>query len=378
MRHTANKTVTRPRAHHLLIPAALLAPLVGCTLTQLPQNVFYKGPDVLFCDIEKQNGRHCASADEKATGIALTAAAEALVSGQTGMSGLDFSPAALARCNGEPEAVEFEGAFPQGTGICLNCAAPAQSDPLAACVNRCEAITTPGVAPTPAVTASCQARTMLSANALSTSAACFAGFCDVNNVPAPETASLRNAPETVEWTDLIGASASGGTLTKTDPTPPNLQTFDGGGVSSQTITKGDGYLEFTADETTTARLAGFSTATGPDTDPSFQSIGLAIDLFRDSRYYVFAAGVKQSGPDVNGAFGTYATGQVFRVHVKDRFDGTATVSVSRVTATCSNGSPCPEIFFFTNPTPIAYPLRVDTSFREQNGTIKNARVVRIR
>ncbi len=378
MRQTANRIALRPRLRHLLVPVALLAPLVACTNAQLPPDLLYKGPDVLFCDIQKANGRHCASADEQVSGIALTAAAEALVSGQTSAIGLDFSPAALGRCNGQPEAVTFEGMFPQGTGICLDCAAPAQSDPLAACTKRCEDLTTPGVAPTPTVTASCQARTSLSANTLDTSAACFAAYCDENDVPAPATASLRNAPETVVWRDLIGASASGGTLTRTDPTPPNPQTFDAGAASTQTITKGDGFVEFTADETTTARLCGVSSGAPPDTDPSFQSIGLAVDLFTDSRYYLFALGVKQNGPDMNGAFGTYAPGQVFRIHVKDRFDGTATVSVARVTATCTDGSACPETVFFISPTPIAYPLRVDASLREQNGTIKNARLMRIR
>ncbi|PYR74860.1 MAG: hypothetical protein DMF86_17080 [Acidobacteria bacterium] len=360
-----------------MLPPALLATLVACTNAQLPQDLLYKGPDVLFCDIQKVNGRHCASADERNTGIALTAAAEALVTGQTSSIGLDFSEAALGRCNGEPEAVEFEGPFPQGTGICLDCAAPAQSVPLAACVNRCEAITTPGVPPTPDVTASCQARTALSANALNTSAACFEAYCDVNNVPAA-TESLRNAPEPVQWRDLIGVSASGGTLTRTAPTPSDPQVFDAGAASSQTITKGDGYVEVTADETTTARLCGVSSGAPPDTDPSFQTIGYALDLFTDSRYYVFQAGVKQPGGDENGAFGTYAPGQVFRLRVKDRLDGTATVSFARVTATCVNGTPCPDAVFFTSPTPIAYPVRVDSSFREQNGTLEDVRLVRIR
>ena len=106
MRHSGKTTVRRARLRDLL-PPALLATLVACTNTQLPQDLLYKGPDVLFCDIQKVNGRHCASADERNTGIALTAAAEALVTGQTSSIGLDFSEAALGRCNGEPEAVEF-------------------------------------------------------------------------------------------------------------------------------------------------------------------------------------------------------------------------------------------------------------------------------
>ena len=117
-------------------PLALLAPLMACRAATVPPALF-AGPDVLFCDIVRPAGRRCATADDLQTGIRLAAAAEALISGQTSSIGLDDSPAALTRCMGQPEAIEFEGPFPYGTGICLDCAAAPATDPIAVCVDRC-------------------------------------------------------------------------------------------------------------------------------------------------------------------------------------------------------------------------------------------------
>src|SRR2546425_359752 len=77
---------------------------------------------LIFCDIEKPLGRHCASDAEKIVGTRLAAAATALTSGQSGVAiGLDDSRAALGRCGGEPEAVTFQCPFPGGCEVCLNC-----------------------------------------------------------------------------------------------------------------------------------------------------------------------------------------------------------------------------------------------------------------
>ena len=103
-----------------------------------------------------------------------------------------------------------------------------------------------------------------------------------------------------------------------------------------------------------------------------------IDVFKDGRFYVFEQGTKIAGPDLNQSFGPYVAGETFRVHVKDNFDGTANVTYSRLTASCTDGSPCPETVFYTSTAKGTYPLRVDSSFREQSGTLSNARLVRIK
>ena len=377
--------VGRVRRLAPLLLFVLLVPLVGATCGGPPPAVF-AGPNVLFCDIERPRpaGRHCATPDDLQSGIRLAAAAEALVSGQTSPVGLDDSPAALGRCMGQPEAIEYEGPFPQGTGICLDCAAATASDPLAVCASRCAELTQPGVSPVPPeVIADCQRRTAIGTNAIDSSGACLVGLCDGNGTIPVASVPPRTVPEPVDWRDLKGVQAFGSLLMRTDPTPPLPQTFDAGAFSSQTITKGDGFVEFTVGgddttATTTARLCGLSTVVAPDPLPAYYRIGYAIDLFTDGRFYIFEAGTKIPSQDVTESWGTYGKDQRFRVHVKDRFDGTATVSYTRLTASCTDGSVCPESTVFTSSTPIAYPIRVDTAFREQNGSFANVRLVRIR
>ena len=55
------------------------------------------------------------------------------------------------------------------------------------------------------------------------------------------------------WTNLVGASATGSTLTKTAATGWNA-----GAASTRALVSGDGFLEFTATETTTTRMVGLS------------------------------------------------------------------------------------------------------------------------
>ncbi|PYR73389.1 MAG: hypothetical protein DMF86_20700 [Acidobacteria bacterium] len=161
----------------------------------------------------------------------------------------------------------------------------------------------------------------------------------------------------MDWQNRVGVDLVGDVLVRTAATTNN---FDAGAASSQTITSGDGYVQFTAVDVGTARLCGLSNGAPPDTDPSFQNISFGIDVFKDGRFYVFEQGTKIAGPDLNQSFGPYVAGETFRVHVKDNFDGTANVTYSRLTASCTDGSPCPE------------------TFREQSGTLSNARLVQIK
>src|SRR5262249_14729103 len=113
-------------------PLVLLA-LPNCTfqvggLGPLPN--LNPGPlphtSAIMCDIEKFQGtpRRCATAADLANGIRLEDAAVALVSGQRANVGLDFSAAAAAHCGaGNAEAIDFQGSFPDGFAVCLNCGA---------------------------------------------------------------------------------------------------------------------------------------------------------------------------------------------------------------------------------------------------------------
>ena len=355
-------------------------------LGPLPRNLD-PGPtphtSAIFCDIEKDAGRHCATAADKAMGVRLAAAAVALNTGQTSTIGLDESPAALARCGGEPEAVLFQGAFPEGYSVCLNCGAvlgPTYADANAVCVAQCEDVFDPAAitVPPPAdVAAFCGLHAHASTNFPISS--CFDGACTTGGMLRPDFADPRRLPEALIWVDLIGVSAASNNLTRTAATTTN---FDAGAASPQWMSRGDAYVEFSASETDKSHVIGFGEVGCPfpcaDVDPSLADIGFAVSLNRDGRFYVVEGGVLATGPDVNGSFGTYAVGQRFRVSAKDNSDGTASITYSRLTASCVPGTPCPETVFFTHVGGSAqYPLRVDASFREQGATLADVRVVRI-
>ena len=341
----------------------------------------------VFCDIEQPVfGRSCASATEKAVGIRLAAAAVALNAGQTSVVGLDESPEARARCGGEPEAVRFQGAYPEGYTTCLE---EPIAPPSEACITQCEhffgqvqpdGTLIPEDPPSPVVVAFCQQRAHPSTNLPVTG---FPDACTSNGILRADFVDPRRTPEPVEWdpASLIRVTATGNTLTRSDPTSPpaNNPPLDAGAASIQVITRGDGYVEFSAPNTNLTQVGGLAMFLGgPDTEPSLTDLSFAIALNHDGRYYVIESGTIIPGPDVNNSFGLYTAGEHFRVNVQDHSDGTAGITYSRLTGSCAPGSPCPEVVFFTHTgSTVNYPLRVDASFREQGSTLANVMLVRI-
>ncbi len=351
-----------------------------CGLNIAPGPVPWTG--AVFCDIEKPGteGRHCASPDEINTLPRLTSGAIGLVKFKNFPGALDYSNAAITACGG-PQAVHFEGSFPDGTPICANCTSTITSVAAATtlCVQQCEDLTAPDAVPAdPAVVADCTNRTRLSINAANPTF-CFEGACDGLHV-VEGFVTTRRSPEAAAWQNVSNVSITGpegNTLTKNS----GLDTsFDAGAASTQTITTGDGYVEFTAgSDTTHTRVVGLSIG---DTDSSSDvtTIGYGISLFKEGCYYVFEGGTQVNGAietcSAPHAFGGYAADDAFRVAVKDNFDGTATISYAKITAACTLELECPP--FHTSVIPATYPLRVDTSLRELNGQIANVIVVRIR
>lgn len=312
-------------------------------------------------------------------GTRLASAAVALVAGRADtLIGLDDSPTALAACGGGPQAVVFQGPFPQGLPVCVNCGEtiPATyADANAACQAQCHDLfgtTTPAGTlvpdnpPTAGTIAFCAANARASTNFPLDG--CFDGACSMAGMLNPDFPDPRRIPEPVEWINLNGVTAAGGTLTRT---APFTGTFDAGASSSQLITAGDGYVEFTATETNTIRIAGLSSGPPPGS-LTFNDIGFGIELYNTGEIFVF-----ENGSAVN-TFGAYTTGQKFRVKVQDRFDGTATVSYARINGPCTDGSPCSETVFFTSANTVTYPVRVDAMFFELGATVTEARMVRIR
>src|SRR5262249_14391881 len=154
----------------------------------------------------------------------------------------------------------------------------------------------------------------------------------------------------------------------------------------QFIERGDGYVEFSAAEADRSHVVGLSQVNpGPlgcifdscrDRNPGLNDINAAISLNFDGRFYVIESGNLLTGPDVNGSFGTYAAGDRFRVTVKDKQDGTASVLYSKLLSPCHRPD-CDLGPFLVSGRTVQYPLRVDASFREAGATLTLVTLVRI-
>jgi RHS repeat-associated protein len=149
--------------------------------------------------------------------------------------------------------------------------------------------------------------------------------------------STQNA----SWTNAVGVSMSGNSLTKTDS-----DGWNAGAVSTQTISSGDGYVELTASETTTARMIGLGNG---DSNQSYTDIEYAFKLGGGGNLDVWEAG------NVIGWVGTYAAGDLLRVAVE-----------GGVVKYRKNGT-----LLYTSTVAPTYPLLVDTSLYYNGSTLNN-------
>lgn len=345
----------------------------------------------IFCDIEKQPGRHCATDLDLARGIRLSEAAIALVEGRDSDVALDDSPDALARCGGRPEAVKFEGPFPQGLPVCLNCgtlmARFANND--AACMAACYDLFgtlsesgdfTPTNPPNPFTIAYCNANARRSTNVPFTE--CLLGLCSDDGVLNDDVRFFdpRRRPQMVNWTDLKCTGTSIGYLSRyVDPSRGCLDTgnYDAGAASLEVITKGDAYLQFYVSRTDQAVLVGLHEIQAscappswcPDEDPTPADVPFYFEMASGSVYVVARGETFPVGP--------FAAGEQFRITLRDRGDGTATVIFSRITGPCLTAMPCPQDELHRATSPAAYPMRIDASFVGVGTFIRDAHVVRI-
>ncbi len=134
------------------------------------------------------------------------------------------------------------------------------------------------------------------------------------------------------WTSAVGVTVSGNSLTKTAATAWG----NAGAVSTQQIASGDGYVEFTASETTTYRMLGLSNG---NTDTSYQDIDFAIDLIANGQVAVFESGTQKAAAASTSP---------------------ATSSASRRERARSSTHKNGTVFYTSTQTP-TYPLLVDTS-----------------
>jgi hypothetical protein len=343
---------------------------------------------VVFCDIEKS--RHCATAQDVQRGIRLSEAAAALATGESSDIGIDDSPAALSRCGGQPEAVVFQGPFPNGLPICVNGAQVLGAgnkypDANALCRDACADLftqvgtSTPVVPPTASTIAFCAGVARASTN--TPLDRWFDNGCLAGGTFQTTFADPRVLPEPVIWASLINVTAGGANGNDLTRNGASNTAFDAGAVSQQLVTRGDGWVEFSARDVTHAHFIGFTGVSAPppnDTDPTFNAIDFAVLLRLDGRVYVYEKGAQLKGPDLNESFGTWTPSDRFRVHLVDGLDGTAKVLYERIVASCGAGLSCAAVPFHTSAAAARYPLRVDTAMRHEGATLTDVDLVRIK
>jgi alpha-tubulin suppressor-like RCC1 family protein len=160
----------------------------------------------------------------------------------------------------------------------------------------------------------------------------------------PSAASAQT--EDVVWTNTAGVSVSGNSLTKSASTA-----WGNSGASSVQSLESAGFVEFLATETTTWRMLGLSQG---DTDQSYQDIDFGLGLGFDDVIYVYEQG------NYRGTFGSYSTGDRFRVEV-----GGGVVRYRK------NGTT-----FYTSPLSPRFPLRVDTALYDNAATLSTVEIGR--
>ena len=151
--------------------------------------------------------------------------------------------------------------------------------------------------------------------------------------------------QAVVWTAVVGATASGGTLSKTAATGWG----NSGAISTQQISSGNGYVEVTATDIVTQRSM-FGLSRG-NSNAGYQDIDFAI-YQRDGYLHVYESGTYLlAGP-------AYAVGDKLRVSVTN-----GVVSYSR------NG-----VAFYTSKKVPAYPLLLDAAIYTQGSSLGSATI----
>jgi RHS repeat-associated protein len=157
-----------------------------------------------------------------------------------------------------------------------------------------------------------------------------------------EPGSGSGGVQNVSWASAVGVSISGNSLTKT-----GANGWNAGAVSTQSISSGDGYVEFTANANSANTLCGLSHG---DTNQSYEDIDFALYPWTDGNLYVWESGSSR------GSVGPYTAGDVFRVAVE-----------GGVVKYRKNGT-----LLYTSALTPNYPLLIDSTIYPQGGSIANA------
>src|SRR6266536_3697186 len=156
------------------------------------------------------------------------------------------------------------------------------------------------------------------------------------------TAPSSGVTEPAVWSNAVGVSPSGNNLTKTATTGWG----NAGAASTRALALGDGYVEFTASETNTARMCGLSNG---DSNQDWQDIDFGMYPVGDGGLHVYEGGIYR------GVIGSYAAGDRLRVAVE-----------GGVVKYRKNG-----VLLYTSTVAPTYPLLVDTAIYSNGGTLNN-------
>ncbi len=152
------------------------------------------------------------------------------------------------------------------------------------------------------------------------------------------------------WTNLVGVSQSGETLTKTAASGWGT----GSAVSSNQITSGEGYIEFMTDEVNKYKMAGLNKKDGAETGSTYQEIDFAV-MTDFGAISIFESGT------FRGFFGTVVAGDVFKIAIEQDqvkyYKNNTLLYTSAIAITSSS-----------------YPFVFDTAFNTNGSTISNAKM----
>jgi hypothetical protein len=351
--------------------------------------------DAIMCEfpapVDPQTS-DCASPSEIAdvNNLSTSEAATALATSKHSSIALDWSEDAIAACGGPRKITFVDGQFPDGSVLCLNCGTQLEAMPPVyaskdkACAAKCEDLINNGNGFKPAnVAAYCDANAHTAPNF--DQKICYHGLCTAGGSPPVfGFDDPRRHPEPVQWIDEHGGAVSNGTntLTRTAMTTGNTDAdFNSGAGSLEIIKSGDAWVEFEAAGANASHILGLrescdNVLSCPDLDPGLTGIGLSLNLHENGSIYV----LQGNGQPLQsfGPFPGYVLGERFRVRATDNHDKTATISFTRLTAPCVDGTVCAEDPpLYVSPVKLHYPLRVDATLREQNAAVANVTIVYI-
>jgi len=118
----------------------------------------------------------------------------------------------------------------------------------------------------------------------------------------------------VVWTNLVNVTPSGNSITKTSG---GDGAWNAGAVSSQTISSGDGYIEFSTNEIGTHKMAGLNS--GGSTGQGYNEIEYAFYMQGGGNtLYIFELGGNacSAGCSTGWTQGTYSPGDILRIAIE--------------------------------------------------------------